>query len=115
MDAKAKSVSEILFSEVQYLIPFFQRHYQWKLKNWQDLWDDIKALVDDGRPRLHFMGPLVCTPVNQMPGEMPEFQLIDGQQRLTTLTIVLSALRDLAIENVFVELAEDLREVPMPQ
>ncbi|HEV7302441.1 MAG TPA: DUF4268 domain-containing protein [Tepidisphaeraceae bacterium] len=110
MDAKAKTVRDILYVGDQYLIPFFQRHYSWKLKNWQRLWDDLRSLVEDARLRVHFLGPLVCTPVNHMPGETPEYLLIDGQQRLTTLTVLLTAIRDVAAEAQLPELAEDVSE-----
>src|SRR4051794_8422577 len=62
MDARAKTVRDILHSGDQYLIPFFQRHYSWKLQHWQRLWDDLRTLADDPKPRQHFLGPLVCTP-----------------------------------------------------
>jgi hypothetical protein len=111
MDARAKTVRDILHSGDQYLIPFFQRHYSWKLRHWQRLWDDVRTLLDDrNRPRLHFMGPLVCTPISPMPGEVPQFQLIDGQQRLTTLTVMLAVLRDIARAKGLTELAEDITE-----
>jgi len=110
MDAKAKTVRDILYSGDQFLIPFFQRHYSWKLKHWLTLWEDLTSLVDDAHPRMHFMGPLVCTPVNHMPGDLPVYQLIDGQQRLTTITILLAVLRDLAHEHDLQELAEDITE-----
>ena len=92
MDARAKTVRDILHSGDQYLIPFFQRHYSWKLKNWERLWDDLSALLEQGaaggggqQGQQHFMGPLVCTPFQNVPGEVPAYQLIDGQQRMTTL------------------------------
>jgi hypothetical protein len=110
MDARAKTVREILYSGDQYLIPFFQRHYSWKLMHWQRLWDDLLVLADDPKPRQHFLGPLVCMPINHMPGEIPEYQLIDGQQRLTTLTLLLAALRDLAREHGLDDLADDIHE-----
>ena len=111
MDARAKTVREILFAGHRYLIPFFQRYYSWKQKNWERLCNDAWALMEDDDPSSkHFLGPLVCTPTPTMPGEIPAFQLIDGQQRLTTLTLFLSALRDVATEKGFEELAEEITE-----
>jgi hypothetical protein len=110
MDARAKTIRDILHSGDQYLIPFFQRHYSWKLQHWQRLWEDLTALADDPKARQHFLGPLVCTPVNHMPGELPEYQLIDGQQRLTTISVLLAAIRDLAREWGELDLAEDVTE-----
>ena len=111
MDARAKTVREILHSGDQYLIPFFQRYYSWKRRHWDRLRADVWALLDDpaGNSQ-HFLGPLVCTPINHVPGEIPAYQLIDGQQRLTTLTLMLSALRDVASEQGIDDLAEEVTE-----
>jgi uncharacterized protein with ParB-like and HNH nuclease domain len=112
MKALAKTVREILYSGDQFLIPFFQRNYSWKLEHWQRLWDDVRTLADKSPTRVHFMGPLVCmlNISNAMPGEVPEYQLIDGQQRLTTITLLLTALRDLANCNQLPSLAEEITE-----
>ncbi len=110
MKADAKTVQEILYSPEQFLIPFFQRHYSWKVPHWQRLWDDLRALTTEAKPVRHFLGPLVCTPHNLMPGNVAEYLLIDGQQRLTTLTILLAAIRDLAKQNGAHELEEQIHE-----
>lgn len=110
MKADAKTVQEILYSPEQFLIPFFQRHYSWKVPHWQRLWDDLRALATATKPTRHFLGPLVCTPHNQMPGNVAEYLLIDGQQRLTTLTILLAAIRDLAKQHGAHELEAQINE-----
>lgn len=111
MDARAKTVRELLHSGDQYLIPFFQRYYSWKRSHWERLFNDVWALTDTPHAdSQHFLGPLVCTPARQIPGEVPAFQLIDGQQRLTTLTLLLAAIRDLAAERGFDGLAEQIME-----
>jgi hypothetical protein len=66
MDARAKTVREILHSGDQYLIPLFQRHYSWTKKHWDRLWADIRALEDAEADNQHFLGPLVCTPARAM-------------------------------------------------
>lgn len=111
MDAKAKTVKQILFSPDQYLIPFFQRQYSWQKKHWQTLWDDIMNLLEEESVKGgHFLGPLVCTPTAKFPGDIAGYQLIDGQQRLTTLTVLLVALRDLARERGAVDLSAEIEE-----
>jgi len=111
MDARAKTIREILHAGDQYLIPFFQRQYSWGKKNWTRLFDDLTNLLDDDHESSqHFLGPLVCTPTNHVPGEVPAYQLIDGQQRITTLTVLLCALRDVAREHQQIELAEEITE-----
>lgn len=111
MDARAKTVREILHSGIQYLIPFFQRYYSWKHRHWERLQSDVWTLLEDPDVNSqHFLGPLVCTPTDHVPGEVPAYQLIDGQQRLTTLTLLLSALRDVASEQGVDDLAEEITE-----
>ncbi len=110
MDARAKTIRDILYSRDQYLIPFFQRQYSWKKEHWARLWDDVLALIGEGGASQHFMGPLVCTPFRLVPSEIPKFQLIDGQQRLTTLTVLLVALRDIATERGEESVEEEINE-----
>ena len=111
MDARAKTVREILHSGDQYLIPFFQRYYSWRRRHWERLRADVWALIEDEDVNSqHFLGPLVCTPTDHVPGEVPAYQLIDGQQRLATLTLMLSALRDVALEHGLGDLAEEITE-----
>ena len=110
MDAKAKTVQDILHSGDQYLIPYFQRHYSWQQKHWKHLWSDLMHLLRGDSATRHFLGPLVCTPISPMPGSPPTYQLIDGQQRITTLTVLLAALRDYAREQNLPALAEEIHE-----
>jgi uncharacterized protein with ParB-like and HNH nuclease domain len=110
MDARVKTVREILHSGDQYIVPFFQRFYSWDHEHWKRLLDDLMSLVDSPGDGMHFLGPLVCTPAQHVPGEVTAYQLIDGQQRLTTLTLVLISLRDLCRENNLADLAEEIHE-----
>jgi uncharacterized protein with ParB-like and HNH nuclease domain len=110
MDARAKTVREILHSSDQYIIPFFQRHYSWQRKHWSRLLDDIESLLETDEQSQHFMGPLVCTPNKHVPAEVSSYQLIDGQQRLTTITLALAALRDIAQSQKLDDLAAEITE-----
>lgn len=110
MDARAKIVRDILHAADQYLVPFFQRHYAWSQKHWERLYDDVIALQEDDQRIQHFLGPLVCTPWKHVPGEVTPYQLIDGQQRLTTLMVILAALRDLAKDRKCDNLADEIAE-----
>ena len=109
MDAHVKTIREILHSGDQYLVPEFQRPYSRQKDNWQKLLDDIMSLAEEGDTR-HFLGPLVCTPHNPVPGEIIPYQLIDGQQRLITITLALAALRDVARLAGLDELAAEIEE-----
>lgn len=110
MDAKALTVREILYAANQYLIPFFQRSYSWRKKHWTRLWNDLCALREDKKEGQHFLGPLVCTSIKRPFGDVPAYQLIDGQQRMTTLTVLLAAIRDVAREHGLDDLAEEIHE-----
>ena len=78
-----------------YRVPSFQRNYAWGENEWDDLWQDITGLPLDDAEQSHFMGFLVLHAQ-----ENRHFTIIDGQQRLTTLSIfmlsAISLLRDMA-------------------
>jgi len=75
-----------------------------------NLYTDTVALIESGDDAKHFLGPLVCTPFHHVPGDGPRYQIIDGQQRLTTLTLALAALRDLTRLGGFGDLADEIHE-----
>lgn len=82
---------KLIGNGLTYTIPRFQRDYSWTEDEWEDLWTDILGtLPEDGEPA-HYMGYLVLQSQDEK-----SFDVIDGQQRLTTLTlIVLAALKNL--------------------
>jgi len=100
MDAGIRTVQDLLAGTSAYLIPYFQRSYSWGEKQWGKLWDDVLALDSENGTKKHFIGPLVTVPLTQLPGDnLSRFEVIDGQQRLTTISIFIcalgSAIRDL--------------------
>ncbi|MBE7462368.1 MAG: DUF262 domain-containing protein [Planctomycetes bacterium] len=109
MKAIERTLQQMLVSAEQYVIPVFQRYYTWERKNWAQLWDDIIELKEDAKPR-HFMGAIVCVPERPQPGNIVAFQVIDGQQRLVTLSLLLSAMRDLALKEKWDDLAGEIEE-----
>lgn len=70
-------------------IPFFQRGYVWGESNWEDMLSD---LLDEEKN--HFLGSLILKQQEQQSGKTKEVSVIDGQQRLTTLSILIKALFD---------------------
>jgi uncharacterized protein with ParB-like and HNH nuclease domain len=92
------------------MVPLFQRSYSWHKAHWQRLNDDVMALADDATRQVHFLGPLVCTLGKSVPGCLPVYQLIDGQQRLTTLAVALAAIRDVARDRGLTDLADEITE-----
>lgn len=100
-DMKADTFNAIdrLFSPMKMIlkIPVYQRNYDWAETNVRRLLEDIKTVVKDGKP--HFIGAIVYMESQNSDLGMPEYLIIDGQQRLTTITLLLQALKDLCGEN----------------
>lgn len=113
MDANVSSVLNIFEKKLHLEVPLFQRQYVWtEVKHWAPLWEDISrkfAEYLDGHKDApaHFLGAMVLDQ-KQVPTTHVERRLIiDGQQRLTTFQILLSALRDFCAENDCAELAKE--------
>jgi len=96
MQASETKLQQIIEGTKQYVVPLFQRPYSWKKSEWQALWNDLVELCKADNPRPHFMGSIVTMPTISVPEGVSKYLLIDGQQRLTTVFILLSALRDTA-------------------
>ncbi|MGO9177870.1 MAG: DUF262 domain-containing protein [Candidatus Limnocylindrales bacterium] len=105
MKADKLDLAAIFGKPIRYLVPLFQRPYVWKEEEqWQPLWDDIEAvlereLADDGHETetvAHFLGAVVFDQVPNQTGMLESRYVIDGQQRLTTLQILIAAARSLA-------------------
>ena len=94
MQAKETKLQDIIEGTKQYVIPLFQRTYNWTKKEWEVLWNDIVELCEMENPRTHFMGSMVSMPASSVPEGVTKYLLIDGQQRLTTVFILLTLLRN---------------------
>ncbi len=99
MKAEETKLEKILEGTQQYMVPLFQRPYSWENKQWEKLWEDLIDLTEQKPMRPHFMGSIVTIETNSVPGKVREFLLIDGQQRLTTILILLAVIRDRAKQN----------------
>lgn len=99
MEASPTQVIQYFNGEKQNLIPLFQRPYSWKEKDWKSLWDDILIQYDSDEKTSHFMGTIVSVPAQSRPVGVSKHLIIDGQQRLTTISIILSVLRDTLDKN----------------
>src|SRR5688572_22672900 len=96
MQANQTDIQKILGGVQQYVIPLFQRPYSWETRQWNVLWEDLLELCDEEKPRNHFIGSIVTMPSRSVPEGVSKYVLIDGQQRITTLLVLLAALRDKA-------------------
>ena len=98
MDARKGNIYEILNGNKQFLIPVYQRFYSWDIDQCKRLWNDIVEMQRKGKVG-HFVGSIVNIAEQAMPTGVQKYMIIDGQQRMTTLTLLLLALRDYAIIN----------------
>ena len=98
MDAQKGNIYEILNGNKQFLIPVYQRFYSWDTIQCRRLWNDIVEMQKEGKVG-HFVGSIVNIAEQAMPTGVQKYMIIDGQQRMTTLTLLLLALRDYAIKN----------------
>ncbi|HRW99341.1 MAG TPA: DUF262 domain-containing HNH endonuclease family protein [Cyclobacteriaceae bacterium] len=73
--------------EVVYKIPRYQREYTWKKEQWEDLFDDLL----ENNPG-YFLGSIICINQSTDALKLPELELVDGQQRLTTLSLLFAAM-----------------------
>ncbi|MFI7214272.1 DUF262 domain-containing protein [Micromonospora maritima] len=95
--AHETTLRELLEGAKQYRVPLYQRTYSWADSQLKRLWDDIRKLAEERveNPSLtHFIGSLVLAPSPTLGPSVSEFLVVDGQQRLTTLSILLCAIRD---------------------
>jgi len=108
MDPRSLNVRQLFEQECNYLIPIFQRGYVWERKTqWQPLWADICAQIERDRNDvrrqtrrqrcLHFLGAVVLHAHESRIRQANRYEVIDGQQRITTLFLLLTALRDVAV------------------
>lgn len=86
MKAEAMSLT-FLGNEGLVRIPFFQRGYVWNIENWDDILTDLLDFE-----KSHFLGSLILKQLEKQSGKPKEVLVIDGQQRLTTLSVLLRAL-----------------------
>lgn len=100
MKPATHSLNELFGSDVRYVVPLYQRPYVWRrTSHWEPLWQDVLAVLEpyleeEASTRSHFLGAVVLEQEATNPGEIERRLVIDGQQRLTTLQLLLSAASD---------------------
>lgn len=104
LSANKEKLQSYFMGANQFIIPFFQRSYVWDSKNWLELWENIinvKNKISEGKTESeHFIGTIIIkqSTKTERLGAL-EYDLIDGQQRLTTICILLRALHDVSNED----------------
>ncbi|MGW4371911.1 DUF262 domain-containing protein [Nocardia takedensis] len=99
MEAHPRRLKTVFRSDVRLVVPLFQRPYVWdEEEQWAPLWEDIAATYDrrdEGQETPpHFLGAIVLEQKPGILGSLEVREVIDGQQRLTTLQVLIAALRD---------------------
>ena len=110
MKASETKLQRVIEGTNQYVVPLFQRKYSWDTKEWNTLWEDLVELYEEEQPRSHFIGSIVTMPTQSVPEGVAKFLLIDGQQRFTTIFILLSVLRDKARTSASGTLADEIEQ-----
>lgn len=97
--SECKFVKYMEGSDKRFVIPVYQRNYDWKTENCKQLYDDLVKIIK-GHRKSHFFGSLVS--VYNPDGHNEEFLIIDGQQRLTTVSLLFLAMYNLIDKGVVV-------------
>lgn len=94
-------------SKKRFIIPVYQRNYDWKIENCKQLYDDLIQVIKNNS-KTHFFGSIVS--VYEPLGRNTEFLIIDGQQRLTTMSLLFLALYNLLEEKIIISEDESLKD-----
>ncbi len=115
MKATQQKVSKLIgHAGKQFIIPIYQRRYTWNYTSVQQLLDDIEDINIENNSQTHFLNSIVYSKLEEsafagnIGSNVEKFHIIDGQQRLTTLSILLIALRDILYEN---DLDEEAKKI----
>ena len=116
MDVDKVKIQDIFEQTVQYIIPLFQRHYVWdKEGQWIPLWENIETQATKRKNEIersklsHFTGAIVIQQKPSNINEINAYEIIDGQQRLTTFQLIFCAIRDVCrkLDNGFMTVANE--------
>lgn len=105
MDADDHPVETILAEGRRFMVPLYQRKYQWGDGRLGPFWEDVQAkaaeVLENESKFQHYMGALILSPIGEgaQIGVTPRVQVVDGQQRLTTFQLLLVAIREVAREH----------------
>ncbi|MBL6445407.1 DUF262 domain-containing protein [Fulvivirga sp. 29W222] len=98
LSANKEKLQSFLMGTNQFFIPFFQRPYVWKTENWGELWENIleeyQEFKNGNTSSEHFIGTIIIKQKDSERVGALEYDLVDGQQRLTTICLLLRAFQD---------------------
>ena len=103
MNVIKASLLVFLEGRKQFTLPKFQRRYSWETSDCNQLWEDVSRIGTHEEIPSHFLGSIVS--IGEGSAAFPKFRVIDGQQRLTTISLLISALgRAIEARNVEIEI-----------
>ena len=111
MDTRRTTVSQAFPERIQYVVPSYQRNYVWtKADQWEPLWDDVmevtrRVLGNDANQEPHFLGTIITKPIAAGQSRLERWSVVDGQQRLTTLQLLIAAAHSAFTEHDLTDFA----------
>ena len=116
MDTTILTPQDLFIKVIRYEVPPFQRPYIWtQVDQWEPLWEDVSdiaaVLVENGVPNRHFMGAIVLQHSFTSVRRIETRVVVDGQQRLTTLQLLLDAVQEVCEHDGYNEPADRLRSL----
>ena len=117
MKADPLSIGKILSERQRFVVPIYQRTYEWRQPQLEPLWEQVLSKANErlssGRVAFsHYMGALLLIPDGELVfARIQPFNVVDGQQRLTTFHLCFAALRDLARDYGFDDIAAQLADL----
>lgn len=108
LDAKDRKIYDLLNDKL-FVIPENQRKYVWEKKNWEELFDDISLIYKEQMSN-HFIGSIVLKSEKINDGIKNHYIVIDGQQRISTLTILFCVIAFIYAENGYIERYNGIRK-----
>ena len=78
--------------EYRFKVPEYQRQYAWQEDQWEDMWNDMMEVMENGES--HFLGSIVVVKEDKRFDQLDILEIVDGQQRLVTLSIILCLIRE---------------------
>lgn len=91
LSATEDTVEQVLTRNYRYTVPDYQRRYSWQEEQWGALWADLNSIRPDST---HFLGSIVLIERSSGLNELNKLEIVDGQQRIATITVILSLMRE---------------------
>ena len=95
MKAQDLEFTQLIQGAKQFMIPIFQRTYSWEVSHCEQLWNDILRVGSNADLKSHFIGSVVYIPEQETSAAISRWIVVDGQQRITTITLLLLALKQI--------------------